>query len=182
MNEIQLNSQDWFNLKLAPVLGARRRHYPGMKVSYKLVLVQGSLAGHEYVVSGPGCKPLGLEPYALRMSCNGKEELVADFLWKVASGKLPTCTFQYLLGPYTQYLIMTGQRPGYKAMFKDGFAKPAAAPSERLAAEFDKNAAIDSDYKKVAKKRSFDIEYVKDVLAERPHLLDAQGNPLKDRP
>lgn len=166
-----LNSQQFFDERLQPLM---RVKYPSVKIRYELVYVNEALAGHEYVVKVKLHGHLGLEPYATRHSCNDDPEMVAKFLQEVASGKLHISCWQYLLGPYTQYLIKTGKRPGYPAMMPRHKydSDRERTPTERIELAVAQAEREDKDLVRVARKRDYDREFVEKVLGKKDYLLE----------
>lgn len=168
-----LNSQQFFELKLQPVL--QNGEYRSMKVKYQLTSDgAGGFIGDEYLIlRGLAISsPTGFEPYTLRMADQDDPKRIADFLYKVSTGRLHPSCYQYLLSIMTQHEIKTGRRPGFPALREvpNQPEKPTAA--ENMAKEFDINLAQDEDVLRVAKKVDFDTSRVEKILAERPHLLE----------
>lgn len=170
-----LNSQQFFELKLQPVL--QNSKYRSMKVKYQLTSDgAGGFIGDEYlIVRGMALSsPTGFEPYTLRMADQDDPSRIADFLYKVSTGRLHPSCYQYLLSIMTQHEIKTGRRPGFPALRDIGKPKEKPTAMENMVKEFDVNLEQDKDVLRVAKKVDFDTDRVNKVLAERPHLLEGK--------
>ena len=171
-----LTNDQYFDIKLLPAISRLK----GKKFKIKPVEAYIGSGGESALMSVewllysdvPRVSPyVGLDPTNLRASCADNPDQMAQFLQTCAAGKLHISCWQYLIGPVTQVEFRMGKRPTYDALLhRTGGVKPKTA-TEKIMEGVDNSIAIDNDYKRIARKRSFDAKAAEALFAERPHLL-----------
>lgn len=177
MQPLLLNSKQFFELKLKPVLRADR--FKRLKVQYRVYYgPTGDPLGDEYFLPKATSKqrtPYGFEPYTLRQAVGDDATRLAEFLLPIGLGRLHPSIFAYLLSPHHQNEIKRGAVQGFPALVKTGsFEAAPDTPSDKLTKDFDEAVELDTDYKRVARKKNFDLALEKRILGERPHLLEGK--------